>query len=74
MNLVYARTTCVLSWDGRTIRMREDDAWDAADPLVKQRPELFHDTPKIHATIHRSTVEQATANPGEKRAVRRRVH
>jgi hypothetical protein len=71
MQLVYARTTCVLSWSGRTIRMREDDAWDATDPLVKARPDLFHDTPQIHMTVHRSGVEEATARPGEKRTTKR---
>lgn len=54
-----------------TIRLKKDEAWDADDPLVKARPELFSDEPATPRTSDRKggrvRVEQATAAPGEYR-------
>jgi hypothetical protein len=46
---------------GLVVRLRKDQRFPRNHPLVRARPQLFS-TP---------TVEQATANPGEKRTVRR---
>jgi hypothetical protein len=58
--------------------------WDAEDPLVRARPDLFSEDPSTGlASSHAvqrppqvfvgpgSEVEEATANPGEKRQTRR---
>lgn len=52
---------------GLIVRLIEGQAWDADDPFVKARPQLFRFT----ETSSRSTVEQATKAPGEKRETRR---
>lgn len=67
---VFAATTAVVFWNGERVRLHRDDIWYANDPLVKARPELFTDRPQV---IRGSgvTVETATAEPGEKRPVRR---
>lgn len=43
------------------VDLRPTDAFDENDDLVRERPELFTS----------ADVEQATANPGEKRSTRR---
>lgn len=52
---------------GLIVRMVEGQVWDADDPFVKARPQLFifTDVPT------RGTVEKATKVPGEKRDVKR---
>lgn len=49
------------------VRLVEGQAWDANDPFVRARPQLFifSDPPT------KSTVEKATSVPGEKRDTRR---
>jgi len=42
------------------VALRREQAFDADDPLVRERPDLFE-----------RPVEQATAAPGEKRSTRR---
>ena len=77
MNLVYAKATV---WVSSSVQLREGEAWYADDPLVKRRPDLFTDTPRIvRTTLSRqqiaereAPVEQATRAPGERRATRRR--
>lgn len=67
---VFAANTCVASTgSGRLVRLREGEAWDADDPFVRERPELFEDEPKPKR-LRRTTrfVERATAAPGEKRS------
>jgi hypothetical protein len=74
MKYVYANTTTgVQGPDGNIWNLRENDPWDADDPLVKARPGLFSDDPvKVMRTVHAApVVEQATRAPGERRNTRR---
>lgn len=68
--IVYAAANCVVRYNNLTLRLTPGDPWDATDPFVKSRPDLFSDAP---ATVHRTfrPVEQATAAPGERRSTRR---
>lgn len=75
MKLVYATTTAsvVNPATGLKIRLVELEPWDADDPFVKLRPDLFSDAPK---TVRRTTpapapVEAATKAPGARKAVKR---
>ena len=74
MRIVYARDTLATGTaDGLTVSLVAGDPWDAADPLVRQRPELFGPEPPPQS-IRRTAapvIEQATAAPGERRNVRR---
>ena len=49
--------------------VREGDRWLADDPIVKRHPNAFRS--ENDRDVHRSTVESATAGPGEKRPVNR---
>ena len=67
--IVHAAQTCS-STDpatGMIVRLVQGEPWNADDPFVKARPQLFifTDVPT------RSTVESATKAPGEKRETRR---
>lgn len=66
-NLVYALGECVAYVDGVRVVTHQNEPWNAKDPIVKKRPDLFSDNP----VTTRGTVEQATAEPGEKRNTRR---
>jgi len=72
MALVFANCT---TWISATAQLVQDEAWDADDPIVKARPELFNDEPSIvRGTRKREApVEVATAAPGEKRTRTRRA-
>ena len=66
-NLVYAITEAVAFIDGNRVVVHRDEPWNADDPVVVARPDLFTPAPsKVQ-----STVEQATKAPGEKRNTRR---
>lgn len=67
-NVVFARGTCVTTdpATGLIVRMREGQAFSADDTIVTARPNLFTPRP-----ITRSSVEQATKAPGEKRGIKR---
>lgn len=71
MALVFASCT---TWISPVAQLVQDEAWDADDPIVKARPELFTDEPSIvRGTRKREApVETATAEPGEKRTTRAR--
>lgn len=71
MDVVYANQTCHLI--DRGIMVVAGEAWDASDPLVRERPDLFDASPRTVRTTRTDlgVIEQATARPGEKRAVRR---
>ncbi len=71
MDLVYAKQTVLLI--GRGLTVVAGEAWDASDPLVKERPDLFDAEPRAVRTTRTDSgvVEQATARPGEKRSTRR---
>lgn len=75
MRYVYAAASCAASTvEGLNLSLTQDEAWDADDPFVKHRPDLFTDEPtyprRTVAPVE-PTVEQATAAPGERRNVRR---
>lgn len=67
--IVHAAQTCSSTnpATGMIVRLVEGQPWDADDPFVKARPQLFifTDVPT------RGTVEKATKVPGEKRDVKR---
>lgn len=72
-NVVIARDTCVAGYNGQVYHLQRGQAWDANDPLVKARPELFtEDDRYINRTVPveqtRKRVERATRRPGERRA------
>lgn len=66
-NYVYATAnTVTYTAGGKRVRLASGDVWDATDPFVKARPDLFADEPPVvHST--EPQVERATAAPGEKR-------
>jgi hypothetical protein len=66
--IVYAAAQCSVRHNNMTIRLMPGDPWDASDPFVRARPDLFSDVP---AMVHRTVVEQATAAPGERRMTKR---
>jgi hypothetical protein len=71
---VFATSTVSVREPGATypIAVHRGSAWYADCPLVRAHPDLFSDTPPdVHPVGWESTVEQATAAPGEKRATRR---
>jgi hypothetical protein len=68
--IVYASADCVVRHHGLAIRLVPGEPWDADDPFVRQRPDLFRDVPDlVHRTV--APVEQATAGPGERRMTKR---
>lgn len=75
MDLVYAKTSCVVAWSGGTTVLTEGQVWDARADLVKARPDLFADEPAtVHGRVDRGAprVESATRAPGERRTRPRR--
>lgn len=60
MAMVRARQSAVLRVDGGYITVREGQAFDEDDPVVRAHPAVFE-----------PPVEEATANPGQRRNVRR---
>jgi hypothetical protein len=75
MNSVYALASCSITNDGgETFRLYRGEPWDADDPLVKSRPQFFSKKPVVVRTSMNpgfaEYVEQATAAPGEKRALK----
>ena len=81
MEILFAQGSAgVVLPSGRTVRVMKGTHWPASDPVVKMRPELFTPDPRFglmyteappgHDT-ELNEVEEATANPGEKRSVRR---
>lgn len=70
-DIVYAAQTIHLI--GRDILIVAGEPWDATDPLVRERPDLFTGTPPTIRTTRTDSgvVEQVTAAPGERRNVRR---
>lgn len=65
---------------GRVANVRKGQHWPKSDPVVKARPQLFTDDPRFGLVYSEAPpghddqlneVEMATANPGERRSVRR---
>lgn len=69
-DLVFALVTMTVGHDGRKERLSKGDAWHSGSSLVKARPELFGSRPpKVQG--EGPPVEEATAEPGAKRRVRK---
>jgi hypothetical protein len=68
---VFANCDAVAYEDGKRLQVTKDQIWDANDPFVKARPDLFSSVPKKVNRTTPAPVEAATAAPGEKRATRR---
>lgn len=71
MSYVYAISDAVAYEDGKRLALSKDQIWDADDPFVKARPDLFTEVPKKVNRTTPAPVEAATAAPGEKRGARR---
>lgn len=80
MAIVYANSTGGVgdpSRPGVIVRTVKGEPWDADDPFVKARPEMFTaEPPFVRRTTERKApstarVEQATAAPGEVRQTKR---
>ena len=66
--------------DGTAIPVLKGSHWPASDPVVKRRPALFTSDARFGLLytvappgfdMELNEVEEATANPGERRSVRR---
>ncbi len=66
--------------DGSSVPVMKGTHWPAEDPVVRRRPALFSPDPRyglLYTTAPTgydgdlNEVEEATANPGERRSVRR---
>jgi hypothetical protein len=72
--IVFAATDCVVNFDGYPVRLRTNDLWEAADPLVLARPDLFSDEPDARLALRTTSrpvdVEDAMAVPGRRRRAR----
>ena len=68
-NVRFAVADLVTVYEGQKVVLERGEAWWADDPFVKSRPDLFSAEP-TRVRGHRP-VEQATKNPGQKRATRR---
>ncbi len=74
MKVVYAKQTAsVMMPEGYPVMVPLGTHWWADDPVVRANPDLFSDDPRFGLVGHQpeDEVEAATANPGEKRSVRR---
>lgn len=80
-DLVFALDACTIidPSTGLKIRLSPGEAWWASDPIVKARPELFNRLPvtvrgvpsQRKSDSSDSPIENATANPGVKRQVKK---
>lgn len=69
MEVVFAKDSTSVRWDGGVVRLAKSQPWDANDPFVRANPSLFSADPSLVARTRPQVapVEQATAAPGEKR-------
>lgn len=78
MDVVYAVATAHVTTDGggRAL-VHKGSHWPADDPVVRLQPSLFSADPRwglvysVEPPGYGDAVETATANPGERRSVRR---
>ena len=72
-DVVYATRNCVVYINAVPYRSKAGQARWATDPVVLAKPDLFDVVPPApdYPNPAARSVEQATAAPGEKRAVRR---
>jgi hypothetical protein len=52
MRIVFAKIAGISSWPNGSVVLTVDAPWDAADPFVKARPELFAEVPSF---VHRTS-------------------
>jgi hypothetical protein len=81
MDIVYAQSNGhVQLQSGAVAKVQKGQHWPATDQVVRMRPELFTTDPRYGLVYTEAPtghdgelneVEEATANPGEKRSVRR---
>lgn len=78
INVKYATGTRLVTLpSGTTLRVLKGQHWPADDPIVLGAPDLFSDDPRwglfysVEPAGYDAPIETATANPGEKRSVRR---
>lgn len=73
MPVIYAQSSCSAQdpATGLLVRLAANEPWDADDPFVRARPDLFTDRPQLRRTVDAPAVESATKAPGERRAVKR---
>lgn len=79
--VVYAMGTETVGMpDGSSVPVSKGSHWPAEDPVVKRRPGLFSEDARYGLLytvapagydVDLNEVEEATANPGEKRSARR---
>lgn len=68
---IFATQSCLTEFNGQAVQVHQGEAWDADDPFVKERPDLF-DTP---GNLRRTPgfepdapkIERGTRAPGERR-------
>jgi len=63
---------CVVSLDIAPVALSTGMAFDSDDPIVRRHPDLFQDDaaaepPQRSTSVHVGDVEEATANPGQRR-------
>ena len=80
ITVVYAMgTEFVQAPQGPRVRVMKGSHWPDSDPIVRARPELFSPDPRwgmqytTEPDGYDAPIEEATANPGEQRSVRRRA-
>lgn len=62
---VYPNCRAVVAWQGGRVRLNPGQSWDADDPFVKERPELFDIDPR---RVSRTEIPETTTRaPGEVR-------
>jgi hypothetical protein len=74
MKVVYAtQTASIMMPEGYPVTVLLGTHWWADDPVVRANPDLFSDDPRNGLVGHAPAdeVETATAEPGQRRSVRR---
>lgn len=71
---VHPNCVAVVRHEGGRVRLNPADTWNADDPFVKARPDLFSSDPLdvAHSTGFDPAVERATKAPGERRMTRQK--
>lgn len=69
--IVYVSADCFTAGEaGTVVHLVADTPYASDDPVVLAHPDLFADVPP-RLRDHTAIVEAATANPGERRTIRR---
>jgi hypothetical protein len=67
MKIVYANADCVVADGLNRYRLQAGQPWDASDPFVKARPDLFSEFPSFVHRTGPAPVETAAKTTGGKR-------